>query len=215
MMCPIGGFATLVVPSLLLFSALKISQPCICPCICQQAACCHSNGCHVFSGRAVPFLFRARTWVRGRRRLLSLPSTSGSPSLAAQSCPVLRSQARSAVQQRPHHASPSYPALRCAAQVLAQIIRAAQLPVVPTLRMEDNLTNYEDCLGGCERILRTPIPLYYTRHTSRFMMIWLTLLPFALWPTCAWGTVPLSGIIAFLLLGECRKAPRGVPDGCA
>ncbi|GAB4816433.1 hypothetical protein N2152v2_003479 [Parachlorella kessleri] len=86
-------------------------------------------------------------------------------------------------------------------QVLAQIIRSSEIPVVPTLRMEDNLTNFEDCLGGCERILRTPIPLYYTRHTSRFMMIWLTLLPFALWPACEWATVPLSGIIAFLLLG--------------
>ena len=48
-------------------------------------------------------------------------------------------------------------------QVLAQIIRSSEIPVVPTLRMEDNLTNFEDCLGGCERILRTPIPLYYTR----------------------------------------------------
>jgi hypothetical protein len=35
--------------------------------------------------------------------------------------------------------------------------------VGPTLRMEDNLTNFEDCLGGCERILRTPIPVYYSR----------------------------------------------------
>jgi hypothetical protein len=36
----------------------------------------------------------------------------------------------------------------------------------------------QDMQGCCERILRTPIPLSYTRHTSRFMMIWLTLLPF-------------------------------------
>lgn len=30
----------------------------------------------------------------------------------------------------------------------------------------------QDALGTCERILRTPIPLGYTRHTSRFLMIW-------------------------------------------
>jgi hypothetical protein len=35
--------------------------------------------------------------------------------------------------------------------------------------------------GGCERILRTPVPLSYSRHNSRFLIIWLTLLPFTLW----------------------------------
>ena len=34
-------------------------------------------------------------------------------------------------------------------------------------------------MGACERILRTPIPLSYTRHTSRFLTIWLALLPLA------------------------------------
>ncbi|EFN53422.1 hypothetical protein CHLNCDRAFT_136634 [Chlorella variabilis] len=68
-------------------------------------------------------------------------------------------------------------------------------------RMDENLTAMEDILGACERILRAPIPLSYTRHTSRFMMIWLTLLPFSLWDNCGWASVPLCGIIAFLLLG--------------
>ncbi|GAB4817593.1 hypothetical protein N2152v2_004639 [Parachlorella kessleri] len=86
-------------------------------------------------------------------------------------------------------------------QVLAQIVKTGKAGVGPTLRMEDNITNFEDCLGGCERILRTPVPLYYARHTSRFMIIWLTLLPFTLWPTCGWSTVPLVTIISFLLLG--------------
>jgi hypothetical protein len=29
---------------------------------------------------------------------------------------------------------------------------------------------FEDAVGRCERLLRTPIPLSYTRHTSRFMV---------------------------------------------
>ncbi|KAL4853126.1 hypothetical protein ACK3TF_005820 [Chlorella vulgaris] len=33
-------------------------------------------------------------------------------------------------------------------------------------------------------------------------MIWLTLLPFTLWDSCGWASVPLSCIVAFLLLGE-------------
>ena len=32
-------------------------------------------------------------------------------------------------------------------------------------------------------------------------MIWLTLLPFALWDSCRWAMVPLAIVISFLLLG--------------
>ncbi|PRW56885.1 UPF0187 chloroplastic [Chlorella sorokiniana] len=69
------------------------------------------------------------------------------------------------------------------------------------LAMDGNLTALEDALGTCERILRTPIPLGYTRHTSRFLMIWLTLLPFTLWDSCRWAMLPIAILIAFLLLG--------------
>ena len=67
--------------------------------------------------------------------------------------------------------------------------------------MESNITQLEDVCGSCERILRTPIPLSYTRHTSRFMIVWLSLLPFALWETCGWGMVPLTVAISLLTLG--------------
>jgi predicted membrane chloride channel (bestrophin family) len=60
----------------------------------------------------------------------------------------------------------------------------------------------QDVAGACERLLRTPIPLSYTRHTSRFLMIWLTLLPFTLWTACRWATLPLALVVSFLLLGE-------------
>ena len=43
-------------------------------------------------------------------------------------------------------------------------------PAGAACRMDENLTALEDMVGGCERILRTPIPLSYTRHTSRFMV---------------------------------------------
>ena len=67
--------------------------------------------------------------------------------------------------------------------------------------MERNLTELEDVCGSCERILKTPIPLSYTRHTSRFMIIWLSLLPFALWEPCRWGMVPVTVAISLLTLG--------------
>mmetsp|Transcript_4768 Transcript_4768/g.13251 ORF Transcript_4768/g.13251 Transcript_4768/m.13251 type:complete len:393 (-) Transcript_4768:735-1913(-) len=74
------------------------------------------------------------------------------------------------------------------------------------------VTQLEASLADCERILKTPIPVSYTRHTSRFLISYLTFLPFALWQETSWGLLPISGIVAFFLLGideiGVRSAPR-------
>lgn len=44
-------------------------------------------------------------------------------------------------------------------QVLSQTVRAARLDPPAAQRMDENLTLFEDAMGTCERILRTPIPL--------------------------------------------------------
>ena len=46
--------------------------------------------------------------------------------------------------------------------------------------LDDELTTVTCALAKCEKMLRTPIPLGYTRYSVRFLWIWLTLLPFAL-----------------------------------
>ncbi len=55
---------------------------------------------------------------------------------------------------------------------MAEVVRAG-LRSQPTelcrMRMDDNLTYFADAMGSMERILRTPIPLSYSRHTSRFL----------------------------------------------
>ena len=49
----------------------------------------------------------------------------------------------------------------------------------------------------------SPTPPHLPRsHTSRFLIIWLTMLPFALYGSCGASTVPLTIVISFLLLGE-------------
>jgi predicted membrane chloride channel (bestrophin family) len=67
--------------------------------------------------------------------------------------------------------------------------------------MHDNVTVFQDMLGMCERIFKTPMPIPMTRHTSRFLFIWVLALPFALVAKFGWGTVPLSVLISTLLLG--------------
>lgn len=86
-------------------------------------------------------------------------------------------------------------------QMLAEICRTADLVELRRMAMDNNLTFFEDAMGSMERILRTPIPLSYTRHTSRFLLVWLILLPFTLWAAYSWFSVLLSGIFAFLMFG--------------
>lgn len=39
------------------------------------------------------------------------------------------------------------------------------------------------------------------RHASRFIFIWVNVLPFALYGTFGWGCIPISIFISALLLG--------------
>ena len=55
-------------------------------------------------------------------------------------------------------------------------------------------------LSSCTRILTTPIPLSWTRHTTRFMVLWLFLLPLALYRTCGWGTPWAIAFVSLALL---------------
>lgn len=69
------------------------------------------------------------------------------------------------------------------------------------MQMSQNLTFFHDVLGGCERLLRAPIPVSYTRHTARFLFVWLTLLPFALYGSLGPWTIPTVIGIAAVLCG--------------
>ncbi len=69
-----------------------------------------------------------------------------------------------------------------------------------------NLSIFEDTLGGSERLLSSPVPLFYSRHTARFISVWLLFLPFALWSQFgdSWNHVtmiPASALISLFLFG--------------
>jgi predicted membrane chloride channel (bestrophin family) len=51
--------------------------------------------------------------------------------------------------------------------------------------IDEELGKLTDALGKCEKLLRAPIPLGYTRYSVRFLWLWLSLLPFALASTFA------------------------------
>jgi len=57
-------------------------------------------------------------------------------------------------------------------------------------------------LGNCEKIIRTPVYTAYTRFTSRFLWLWCSTLPLAMYPMLGpLCTPPASLIIAFFMLG--------------
>jgi predicted membrane chloride channel (bestrophin family) len=67
-------------------------------------------------------------------------------------------------------------------------------------------TIFEDNLGSSERLLTSPVPLFYSRHTARFVAAWLLLLPFALYDAFAssWNhiaMIPATAVISVFLFG--------------
>jgi ion channel-forming bestrophin family protein len=72
--------------------------------------------------------------------------------------------------------------------------------------MHAALTIFEDNLGSSERLLTSPVPLFYNRHTARFLSVWLLFVPFALWEPFGFmwnhiGMLPTMAVLTLLLFG--------------
>jgi predicted membrane chloride channel (bestrophin family) len=57
------------------------------------------------------------------------------------------------------------------------------------------------CIGGCERIHQTVVPLNYARHALRSLSLWLLSLPFALIKDLGLLTGPALFLVSWLLFG--------------
>lgn len=68
------------------------------------------------------------------------------------------------------------------------------------------VTIFEDNLGSSERILTSPVPLFYSRHLARYLAIWLFCLPFGVYDSfgSSWNhlaMIPAMTIISLMLFG--------------
>lgn len=61
---------------------------------------------------------------------------------------------------------------------------------------ESKLSCFHEGIGVCEQLMGIPIPLSYTRLTSRFLVLWHLTLPIILWEDCNWIVVPATFISA-------------------
>lgn len=86
--------------------------------------------------------------------------------------------------------------------VLSDAIASAGLPDKQAVAMDSAVGELLVTTGAASRIGAMPIPLSYSRHTSRFLAVWLTALPLALHPVLGGAAaVAVVPVIGFFLLG--------------
>eukprot|EP00526_Cylindrotheca_closterium_P017257 CAMPEP_0113643088 /NCGR_PEP_ID=MMETSP0017_2-20120614/22646_1 /TAXON_ID=2856 /ORGANISM="Cylindrotheca closterium" /LENGTH=314 /DNA_ID=CAMNT_0000554565 /DNA_START=167 /DNA_END=1111 /DNA_ORIENTATION=+ /assembly_acc=CAM_ASM_000147 len=89
---------------------------------------------------------------------------------------------------------------------LSMAIEALPMHFLRRNELHAAVTVFENTLGGSERLLTSPIPLFYSRHTARSLSCWLFLLPFGLYSSFSntWnhiGLIPATAVISVFLLG--------------
>lgn len=65
----------------------------------------------------------------------------------------------------------------------------------------EGLDGLVSTLGGCERILKTPMPMAYSIHLKQLLMLYCLALPFQMVASVGWGTPFLVGLISFAVFG--------------
>lgn len=58
-----------------------------------------------------------------------------------------------------------------------------------------------DCIGHCERLHQTAVPLNYARHALRSLTLWSFTLPFGMVDKLGFMTGPTVGVVAWLMFG--------------
>ncbi|KAI8469253.1 MAG: Bestrophin, RFP-TM, chloride channel-domain-containing protein [Monoraphidium minutum] len=84
---------------------------------------------------------------------------------------------------------------------MSGLVKRTSLSVWERAEVEREISAFDISLGALERISRQAIPMAYTRHTSRFIIAYLTFLPFALWDYTRWLTPFVMAALTFLLVG--------------
>ena len=80
--------------------------------------------------------------------------------------------------------------------LFAKLQQDIDIPHYIMLRIEEILYDIEATTGVCNRILVSPIPPTYTRHTSRVLVMYLSMLPIAL-AGMGVGTAPVVVTVMF------------------
>ncbi len=80
-----------------------------------------------------------------------------------------------------------------------------------------NLERMIDVLGGCERILKTPVPYSYSMFLKKFIFIYVVTLPIGFVATFEWWSIPVVMLVLYILvsvelIAEEIEDPFGVDE---
>ena len=64
-----------------------------------------------------------------------------------------------------------------------------------------NLSSLNEVLAGTERVVNTPLPLAYSIAISQITWVYVLALPFQLWDSLKWVTIPGTVVGAYIILG--------------
>jgi putative membrane protein len=101
------------------------------------------------------------------------------------------------LQQAPH---PVLAAADVLSTGIARLQQRRQLEPLMAQRAELLVGEMVNCLGGCERIRKTPTPLGYVLLIERLVAVYLISLPFALVARAGWTTPLLTMAISYPVL---------------
>jgi ion channel-forming bestrophin family protein len=68
------------------------------------------------------------------------------------------------------------------------------------INLDKELKDFIDLVGACERIKNTPIPYSYMMYVKKFIFIYVMTLPFGFVTQSGYITIPIVGLISFVLL---------------
>jgi putative membrane protein len=90
----------------------------------------------------------------------------------------------------------------CASEWVQQEAREGRLDRFAVLAFERNLNGLSDVIGGCERIVSTPLPFAYTVMIHRTVYFFCALLPFGLVTSIGWLTPVFSIFVAYAFMAH-------------
>ncbi|MBK9029762.1 MAG: hypothetical protein IPL61_00210 [Myxococcales bacterium] len=90
---------------------------------------------------------------------------------------------------------------RAIGDLLAAEAAAGRLSEHRLVMLDQAVSDLIDALGGCERILRTPVPFAYAHHIKGFLTLFCLSVPMALLPAMGWATGPAAAVVAYALFG--------------
>ncbi|KAL4363324.1 hypothetical protein GQ457_04G031580 [Hibiscus cannabinus] len=85
---------------------------------------------------------------------------------------------------------------RCIIDFISQSLKVLNLDETKRTMLESTISCFHEGIGVCDQLMGVPIPLSYTRLTSRFLVLWHLTLPIILWDDCHWIVVPATFISA-------------------